>query len=82
MEARTAASSTVFAAPPRVVSATDGRTAFAVTQSTPAITPAVVTEPWQSRTRTETSRPSLATPYVPPATTPTWVRGASGVGDT
>ena len=42
----------------------------AVTQSTPAITPLMVPEPLQSRTRTATRSTFLATPYVVPPTIP------------
>lgn len=40
---------------------------FEVTQSMPAITPAVVPEPLLSSTRTATMFAFLATPYVEPA---------------
>src|SRR6188472_1660309 len=54
--------------------ATDGPTWFAVTQSTPAITPELDPEPLQSRTRTACSVTCFATPYVVPPTVPeTWV---------
>jgi hypothetical protein len=52
----------VFAEPPRLMLATAGFLALAVTQSTPAITPAVVPEPLQSRTRTAYRLTFLATP--------------------
>jgi hypothetical protein len=50
--------------------ATAGFTWFAVTQSTPAITPLVVPLPLQSRTRTAYSVTLLATPHVVPPTVP------------
>ena len=54
--------------------ATAGLTWFWVTQSTPAITPVVVPEPLQPRTRTAWIVASLATPYVvPPIVPATWV---------
>ena len=54
--------------------ATDGPGLLAVTQSTPATTPAVVPEPAQPSTLTATSRTRLATPYaVPPMVPATWV---------
>jgi hypothetical protein len=43
---------------------------FAVTQLTPAITPDVVPEPWQLRTRTGWRMTCLATPYVDPPVVP------------
>lgn len=62
MELRTAVSSAADALPPRLMLATDGPAWFAVTQSTPAITPALDPLPWQLRTRTATRSTSLATP--------------------
>jgi hypothetical protein len=58
----TAASSAVEALPPRLMLATAGLTWFAVTQSTPAITPEFVPEPWQLSTRTACSVTCFATP--------------------
>ena len=48
--------------PPRLMLATAGFTAFAPTQSMPAITPDVVPLPLQFRTRTPTSVTDFATP--------------------
>ena len=50
--------------------ATDGVARLAVTQSTPAMTPAVVPLPAQSSTLTATSLTPLATPYCEPPTVP------------
>jgi hypothetical protein len=74
IEFETAESSAELAPPPRLMFATDGPTWFAVTQSTPAITPVFEPEPLQSRTRTGCSVTCFATPYVVPPTVPeTWV---------
>src|SRR5262245_19674482 len=74
IEVLTAVSSDVLAPPPRLMFATDGATWFEVTQSTPAITPEFVPEPWQLRTRTACKVTDLATPYVvPPVGPPTCV---------
>src|ERR1700683_2394388 len=45
---------------PRLMLATAGRTAFAATQSTPAITPESLPSPSQPSTRTSTNETSLA----------------------
>src|SRR3954464_15097477 len=58
------------ASPPRLMLATAGFTAFAVTQSTPATTCAVVPEPLQFRTRTAHSVTFFAIPNVLPPTVP------------
>ncbi len=50
--------------------ATAGLTAFAVTQSTPAMTCDIGPDPLQPRTRTETMLTLLATPYVAPPRIP------------
>jgi hypothetical protein len=52
MELLTALSSALLTPPPRLMFATAGEAWLAVTQSTPAITPEFVPEPWQFRTRT------------------------------
>jgi hypothetical protein len=72
IELLTAVSSAELAPPPRLMLATAGvPAAWAdVTQSTPAITPEFVPEPWQLRTRTACSVTSLATPYVVPPVVP------------
>ena len=62
MELATAVSKAVDGAPPRLMLATAGFTAFAVTQFTPAITWSKEPFPVQSRTRTETSDTFFATP--------------------
>src|SRR5687768_10741358 len=60
--------------PPTDMLATAGFTRFKRTQSTPAMTPAVVPEPVQLSTRTPCSRTWLATPYaVAPMIPATWV---------
>ena len=41
-----------------------------MTQSTPAMTPVVVPDPWQSRTRTACSVTCFARPYVVPPVVP------------
>ena len=70
----TALSMVVLPGPPRLMFATAGRIALAVTQSTPATTEAVLPPPAQLRTRTATSLTSLATPCaVPPIVPATWV---------
>ena len=67
-------SSAVDAPPPRLMLATAGRTRLAVTQSTPAITPALEPDPLQESTRTAKRVTLLATPKVDPPTVPeTWV---------
>jgi hypothetical protein len=54
--------------------ATAGSTWFAVTQSTPAMTPLFEPEPEQLRTRTGWIVTCFATPYVEPPVVPaTWV---------
>src|SRR5512133_3772028 len=70
MEFATAWSSAVEAPPPRLMLATAGFTALAVTQSMPAMTPDVVPLPEQLSTRTATSVTPFATPYVAPPTVP------------
>ncbi|GAB3811010.1 hypothetical protein GCM10027605_50330 [Micromonospora zhanjiangensis] len=70
IELATALSSVVLAPPPRLMFATAGLTALAVTQLTPATTPEVLPLPEQSSTRTPTSRTALATPYEVPPTVP------------
>ena len=62
IERLTAASSDVLAAPPRLMLATAGLTAFLVTQSMPAMIAEYEPLPLQSSTRTATSLTSLATP--------------------
>src|SRR5687768_7232341 len=52
IDAVTASSTACEMPPPRLMFATAGCTAFAVTQSTPAMTPANVPDPVQPRTRT------------------------------
>src|SRR3990172_5928497 len=70
----TAASRVLEAPPPRLMFATAGSTALAFTQLTPLMTPVVVPDPAQLRTRTATSATLLATPHVAPPTVPaTWV---------
>src|SRR4051812_23835854 len=69
MEFATAVSSAELTPPPRLMLATAGAPGwwFPVTQSTPAMTPAVLPLPAQSSTRTATSRTPGATPYwLPP----------------
>src|SRR5262245_3345316 len=58
----TAVSSAVEMPPPKLMLATAGLMWFAVTQSTPEITPEVEPEPLQSSTRTPRSNELLATP--------------------
>src|SRR6266498_1509970 len=70
MELLTALSSVVSTPPPRLMLATAGLTAWAVTQSMPAATCAVLPLPWQLSTRTPTSCTPLATPYDAPPTVP------------
>jgi hypothetical protein len=70
VERATAAFSVLENPPPRLMFATAGSTRFAVTQSIPAITPDVVPEPEQLRTRTATSLTFFAMPYVVPPTVP------------
>src|SRR5687767_9075643 len=70
IEAATAASRSGNELPPRLMLATAGNTAFAVTQSTPAITCVKEPKPAQSSTRTATRFTSLATPQVVPPTVP------------
>ena len=50
------------APPPRLMLATAGLEWFWVTQSTPAITPEFVPDPWQFRTRTAWMVTCFATP--------------------
>ncbi len=74
IDAVTAASMASLADPPRLMLATAGDWWFAVTQSTPAMTPAQVPLPEQPSTRTECRKTSLATPHVSPPMVPaTWV---------
>jgi hypothetical protein len=76
IELFTAVSRALFAPPPRLMFAIAGCPApwLPVTQSTPAMTPEVLPEPWQFRARTPTSRTPLATPWTEPPTVPaTWV---------
>jgi hypothetical protein len=70
MDRDTAASIVLSTPPPRLMFATAGFTAFAVTQSMPATTCAVVPEPEQLSTRTPTICTPLATPYASPPTVP------------
>ena len=71
MELVTAVSSAALVpAPPRLMLATAGLTALAVTQSTPAMTWSKVPEPAQLSTRTPTSWTPLATPKELPPTVP------------
>ncbi len=70
MERCTAASRVASAPPPSDMLATAGFTAFAVTQSMPPTTPAVVPEPWQFSTLTATTLAPLARPYCEPAMLP------------
>jgi hypothetical protein len=62
IELLTAVSSADDAPPPRLMFATAGLTWFDVTQSTPAMTPEFVPEPWQLSTRTGWIRTCFATP--------------------
>ena len=62
VELVTAAFSVLEKLPPKLMLAAAGRTLFAVTQSIPAITPAVLPEPVQPSTRTATSFTFFATP--------------------
>ena len=64
IEFTTAVSSAEEMPPPRLMLATAGEPApwLLVTQSTPAMTPELVPEPWQSRTRTGRIVTCLATP--------------------
>lgn len=62
MELRTAVSRVVDAPPPSDRLATEGPEWLAVTQSIPAMTPAVVPDPLLSSTRTATTFAFLATP--------------------
>ena len=62
IELRTAVSRAVETPPPRLMLATAGLMWFAVTQSTPAMTPALVPEPLQLSTRTANRRTPFATP--------------------
>src|SRR3954453_21357495 len=55
---------------PRLMLATAGLMAFAVTQSTPLTICDHAPEPPQFRTRTETSETPFATPYADPPTMP------------
>src|SRR5437899_6578240 len=63
-------SSACDAPPPRDMLATAGRMRFCATQFTPAMTPELVPDPLQLRTRTATSATPFATPYVAPPTVP------------
>ena len=67
---RTAVSSAVEAPPPRLMFATAGLTWFALTQSTPAITPELLPDPPQLSTRTANSLTLFATPWIDPPTVP------------
>ena len=70
----TAVSSALDAPPPRLMLATAGLTRFAVTQSTPAITPDVDARSAAAQHANANRRTPLATPYVDPPTVPaTWV---------
>jgi hypothetical protein len=70
----TALSMAARAPPPRLMFATAGFRALAVTQSMPAMTPDVEPDPSQPSTRTATRRTAFATPYLAPPTVPaTWV---------
>src|SRR5436305_11737632 len=69
-EARTASSSARSAGPPRLRLATAGLTAFAVTQSIPAMICEYDPLPEQSSTRTPTNCTLLATPKVAPPMVP------------
>ena len=62
IEFSTAAFNVVEKLPPRLMLAAAGSVLFAVTQSTPAMTPDVKPLPAQSRTRTATRRTFFATP--------------------
>jgi len=62
IELATALSRAVEMPPPRLMFATAGLAWLLVTQSTPAITPALEPEPLQLRTRTGCSVTPLATP--------------------
>src|SRR5690349_17936435 len=70
MERRTAASRVASAPPPSDMLATAGLTWFAVTQSIPPTTPAVVPEPEQFSTLTATTLAAFARPYSAPAMVP------------
>src|SRR5690349_17651875 len=70
IEFLTAVSSVLPAGPPRLMLATAGRTACAVTQFTPAMICEYEPAPVQSSTRTATRLTALATPYVLPPTVP------------
>ena len=70
MELATALSSAVLKPPPRLMLATAGRMALAVTQSMPWTMSVVVPLPAQLSTRTPTIRTPLATPYCDPPTVP------------
>src|SRR5262245_35567276 len=71
----TAASTAVFAPPPRLMLSTAGPPVWsAAAQLMPATTSDVHPEPLQSSTRTGTRVTPLATPYfVPPTVPATWV---------
>jgi hypothetical protein len=76
IDRRTAASRVLLAPPPRLRLATDRPgAAFAVAQSTPAMTPAVVPDPLSSRTRT----PTTAAPVDAAAVAPGEPVGAGAV---
>ena len=70
IELSIASSKTEVVPPPKLKLATDKPVAFAVTQSTPAITPLRVPSPLQSRTRTETKSTFFAIPHWLPPTVP------------
>lgn len=75
-EASTASLTDWVRPPPMLMLATEGPSAFLVTQSMPARTGAQVLPevPWQLSTRTPTSRTAFATPCEAPPTVPaTWV---------
>ena len=70
IDSATASSSGWYTLPPRLMLATAGLIAFAVTQSTPAITCEYAPLPSQPRTRTDTIVTPLAMPYVFPPMVP------------
>ncbi len=70
MARTTAESSAEESEPPRLMLATAGFTWLLVTQSTPAMTPALLPDPSQPRTRTGKILARLATPCVVPPTVP------------
>jgi hypothetical protein len=69
-----AASSALLAPAPSDMFATAGLVCWPATQSTPAMTPALVPDPLHPSTRTATRFAFFATPQVAPPTVPaTWV---------